>query len=218
MNVSKPISILILILSTFTLSAQNSQELAKEIILKSVSKYKQYKTAYFTFDYILENRGEDYKEEQSGHVYLNDGKFHLSVGDQIIISDKKTVWTYMKEVNEVQISNYNPDELEIDPSQIFTMWENGYLYRIVEELVYNNKNCSLIELTPENKSLSYFKVKLLVEKQTGDIYKIQTFYKNSGLILTFVIKTVTKNPKLSEKLFAFDTKKYPGIEIVDLTN
>ncbi len=214
----KSISFLLIFFSSLFLNAQNSQELAKEIILKSVAKYKNYNTAFIAFDYILENRGDDYEDKQNGHVYLSDAKFRLSVGDQLIISDKITVWTYLKEVNEVQISDFNPNELEINPSEILTMWESGYIYRIAEELLYKNLSCSLLELTPEDKKLPYFKVKLLIDNKTGDIYKIQTFYKNSGLILTFEIKSVNKNPKLNEKLFLFDTKIYPGIEIVDLRN
>jgi outer membrane lipoprotein carrier protein len=213
----KLFTIIVLLTASFFTNAQNTQELARELILKSVSKYKSYNTAFFKFDYILENRAEEMKETQSGNVYLSDGKFRLTIGEQLIVSDKKKVWTYMREANEVQISDYDPDELEINPSEIFTMWEKGYIYRVLEDVTFKNKNCRLIELSPENKNLSYYKVKLLIETASGDIHKIQTYYKNSGLILTFVINSVVKNPKISTNYFVFDPKKYDGITIVDLS-
>lgn len=197
--------------------AQENSALAEEIIRKSVEKYKSYNSIKVKFKYIIENRMAETNDELSGVFYLKDGNFRLTIGEQIIISNQKKVWTYLKDVNEVQVNNYNPEELEINPKELFTIWEKGFLYGYGGEARRNNKNINLIILTPENKSKSFFKVKIFIEKETSNILKMQTFYKDNGLILTFDILSIETNIKLNDSFFEFDISKHKGIEVVDLT-
>jgi len=211
------ILILLNILIVFNLLAQDEEIKAKEIIKKSVIKYKAYSSSEISFNYTIENRADNLKETHKGVIYLKNGNFNLTIGTQTIISDQVKVWTYLKDANEVQISFYNPKELEINPNEIFTMWETGFLQRYMGDITFNNTLACLIELTPVNKNLSYYKVKLIIDKKTNSILRIQTFYKESALILTFDIISVKPNVNLSDSLFKFDVTKYPGIDVVDLT-
>lgn len=52
---------------------------------------------------------------------------------QEIYCDGKTMWTYLKDANEVQISNYNPKSSDINPSEIFTVYEKGFLSKFIGE-------------------------------------------------------------------------------------
>ncbi|HPD66147.1 MAG TPA: outer membrane lipoprotein carrier protein LolA [Bacteroidia bacterium] len=205
------------IISSFTLTAQDEVARANEIIRKTVAKYKAYTSSEVSFNYTMENRADKYKEQQKGMIYLKNGNFNLTIGTQTIISNQVKVWTYMKDVNEVQISKYDPDELEINPTEIFTMWETGFLSRYAGDVTVNNLPAFLIEMTPVNKNLSYYKVKLFIDKKNYSILRIQTFYKESALILTFDIVSVKPNVPINDNMFRFDVSKYPGIEVVDLT-
>ena len=42
--------------------------------------------------------------------------------DEVIICDNKSVWRYLKELNEVQISDYEPADDEITPTNIFNIY------------------------------------------------------------------------------------------------
>jgi outer membrane lipoprotein-sorting protein len=198
-----------------TVSAQRDQALAKQIIQNSVNKNKSYKSTKVEFRYTLENKMDSIKDAQNGTFYLKDGNFKLTFGDQVIISDKKNVWTYLKTANEVQINTYNPSELEINPNEIFTMWETGYLYGYMGEQVINSKQVHIIELTPNDKSAPYFKVKLYIDKVTKNVVKLQTYYKNSTIV-TFDIKSTTPDIEILDGFFYFNTNSYPGIHIIDL--
>jgi outer membrane lipoprotein-sorting protein len=199
-----------------TLQAQQyNQPLAKEIIQNSVKKSRSYKSTKVDFRYTLENKMDSVKESQNGTFYLKDGNFKLMLGNQVIICDKKTVWTYLKDVNEVQINIYNPSELEINPSEIFTMWENGFLCGYAGDEVINSKAVHHLELTPNDKNLPYFKVKLYIDKNTSNVARMKTYYKNSSII-TFEIKTISPNVEIQEGFFNFNITSYPGIQVVDL--
>jgi len=198
-------------------SAQRDHDpgLAKQIIQNSVNKSKSYKSTKVEFRYTLENRMDSTKEAQNGTFYLKDGNFKLTFGNQVIISDKKNVWTYLKDANEVQINTYNPTELEINPNEIFTMWETGYLYGYIGEKSINAKLVHEIELTPNDKNMPYFKVKLFIDKATKNVIRLQTFYKNSTIV-TFDIKSTMPDVEIVDGFFFFNTNNYPGIHIIDL--
>ena len=155
------------------------------------------------------------KESQSGTFYLKDGNFKLTFGNQVIICDKKNVWTYLKDANEVQINSYNPSELEINPNEIFVMWETGYIYSYIGEQQLNTKTVHAIELTPIDKNMPYFKVKLYIDKVSKNVIKMQTYYKNSTTV-TFDIKSIMPDIEIIDGFFYFNTTNYPGIHIIDL--
>ena len=208
-------SLFFLFFLVLSLSAQRDPALAKQIIQNSVNKSKSYKTTKVEFRYVLENRMDSIKESQSGTFFLKEGNFKLTFGNQVIICDKKNVWTYLKDANEVQINTYNPSELEINPNEIFTMWETGYLYGYLGDQVINTKSVNAIELTPNDKNLPYFKVKLYIDKVTKNVIRMQTFYKNSTIV-TFDIKSILPDIEILEGFFFFNTNNYPGIHIIDL--
>lgn len=206
---------IIISIVTFSTRAQYDVVKGKELIKKSSSKYKSYKTSKAEFQYTSESKADKTKMSLKGVFYLKGGRFRLKLGDQIVICDLKNVWTYFEEMNEVQINKYEPDALEINPQNLFTMWESGYLCGYAGEVTVKGKLYDLVELTPEDKSKPYFKVKLFLDKQTTNIQIVKIFEKNST-ITTFEIKGFKHDIQLSESLFKFDASKHPGVEIIDL--
>lgn len=195
--------------------SQDSQQKAKEILNKTSAEYKSNKSLKANFKYTLEIRQEDFKEEQNGTIYLMDKKFKLDLGDQQIISDGVNIWTYLEDVNEVQISTYNPAEMDVNPSEMFTMYESGYLYAYAGEVTDKGKSLHVIELTPEDKSESYFKVKLFIDKSNYKIVKSQIFEKN-GNIYTYEILDQKPNPDLPDDFFTFNKSNHPKVTVIDL--
>jgi outer membrane lipoprotein-sorting protein len=188
---------------------------AKEILNKVSAKYKGYKTVKADFKYTLEIQAQKFKEEQKGTLYLKGGKFRLDMGNQTVISDGKTMWTYLKESNEVQINNFDSKALGINPAEIFTMYEKGFLYAYMGDQTVNGKSCYAIELTPTDKKQTYFKIKMYVDKKTNNIVQSKIMEKN-GNIYTYDITTFTPNVELAETFFTFDKTKYPKVSVVDL--
>ena len=95
---------------------------------------------------------------------MKQGKYRLEMGPLLIICDNKTLWNYNKENNEVQISDYDANSAEINPSRIFTIYEKGFLSRFIEEKTEAGRIIQLLELTPVDKKKSFHKVKLYIDK------------------------------------------------------
>ena len=73
----------------------------------------------------------------------------------------------------------------------------------------------MIDLTPVDAKKAIFKVRLSIDKAAKQIANVVLFDKN-GNKYTYNVKTVSPNVKVPETTFAFDAKKYPGVEVVDL--
>jgi outer membrane lipoprotein-sorting protein len=70
-------------------------------------------------------------------------------------------------------------------------------------------------LSPLDIKKTVFKIRLTIDKAAKQITNVVIFDK-SGNRYTYAIKTFTPNVKVAETVFAFDAKKYPGVEVVDL--
>ena len=74
-----------------------------------------------------------YIDTLKGKVLLQAAKFNISIKDQQIICDGKTIWTYSPAEKEVQINYFEESDDIFSPSKIFTLYKDGYLYQIKEK-------------------------------------------------------------------------------------
>lgn len=197
-------------------SAQIAKQNEAEKLVERISKrYKAFKTIKADFVYTIENKQQKSVEKQKGNILVKGNKFKLDIANQLIICDNKTIWTYSREVNEVQINNYTPKEGAIRMDDLFTMYGKGFLYKTLETKKEGNKEIVIMELTPKDKKKKFFKIKLTVDKTNQTILNSQVFEK-SGTIHNYSVTNQVPNIKYEDNQFVFDIKKYPGIEVIDL--
>jgi outer membrane lipoprotein-sorting protein len=197
-------------------SAQNDAK-AKAILAEVSKKYKSYDVVKTDFTFTLNNPQAKVKETQQGTLYVkaNANKYKVAMTNQELISDGKTQWTYLKNDKEVQVSNVDPSGDALNPAKIFTIYEKGFKYLYTGESKIGAKTYQMIDLSPTDTKKSVFKVRLSVDKATKQIGNVVIFEKN-GNTYTYNVKTFSPNAKVPSTTFAFDTKKYPGVEVVDL--
>lgn len=211
------------ILFIFILTASFSNVFAQkdksaDKLLNTISnRYKKFKTIKADFTYMVESKADKSQEKQKGTIYVKGNKFKLDIAGQLIICDNQTVWTYSKEVNEVQINTYNPKQATIRLDDIFTMYDKGFIYKMEEEKKEGGKDIAIIELTPKDKKKNFFKIRLTVDKTNQSIIKSVVYDKN-GTIHTYIITNQVPNLKLDDKFFSFDPKNFPKVEVIDLRN
>lgn len=208
----------LIVLFFFTTVSAYSQtdKKAQEILNGLSSKYKTLKSLKATFTIVVENQGDKIKQEQSGTLSLKESKYKLQVAGQEIISDGKTRWTYVKDANEIQIDNQKKDENAITPSNIFTIYEKGWLSKYLGEKKIKNITYQNIELVPlDTKSKNVFKVKLAIDKAQKTIASAVIYDKN-GSVQTITVNKFTPNGANEEAIYIFNSTKYPGSEVVDL--
>lgn len=203
-----------LLLTTTVAQAQQDPKAGK-ILDEMSAKYKALKAFKATFQQTLENPMNKIKETIDGDITVSGTKFRLQTKGQEVVNDGKTMWTFMKSENEVNVSDYDPDEEEISPTQIFTLYQKGYKYTYVEQTTEGGVAYDVVELAPEDRSNSLIKVRLQVSKKDRSVKSWKMFKKN-GNRYSFVIKSFTPNPPVTATTFAFDKAKHKGVKVIDL--
>lgn len=211
--------VLLLIATLGYIHVVNAQTDAKaKAILSDVSKkYRSYAVAKADFTLIIDNQQANAKDTQQGTIYVkaNANKYKVSMTTQDMISDGKTLWTYLKEEKEVQVTNVTNSDDALNPAKIFTIYEKGFKYLYTGDKKVGAKVYQMIDLTPTDINKSYFKIRLTIDKAAKQIASALILEKN-GNKYTYTVKSFLANAKVPESTFTFDAKKYPGVEVVDL--
>lgn len=210
------LTVFMLILSVGKMFAQTDAK-AKAILAETSKKYKSFNIVKADFTYTIISQQADINETGNGSLYAKskENKYKVQLKDQDLISDGKSQWTYLKEDKEVQLSDVDNKPNALNPAKLFTIYEKGYKYIYNGNVKSNGKSYYSIDLTPTDSKQSFFKVRLSIDKVSKLMRKAEIFDKN-GSRYTYTITAFTPNVKVLETVFAFDAKKNPGVEVVDL--
>jgi outer membrane lipoprotein-sorting protein len=191
---------------------------AKSILDELSKKTKTYSSIKTTFSYIMESKDSKTSEKQEGSLFLKNNKYKLEISGQEIYCDGKSISTFLKDANELQINDMpDPNAQDvISPTNIFSIYEKGFKYKFESEKMENGKTIQLINLYPVNsKTKNYHTVKLFVDKNNKQIASLKILAKD-GSVYTYVVKSFTPNSDMSDAMFVFDKNKHPKVEINDL--
>lgn len=195
-------------------SAQNDSK-AKAILEAVSKKINGLKTLKANFSFSLKGSNGKIRDTKKGTFFMKGQKYRVQLAGQEIICDNKTVWTYMKEANEVQVSNYNPEEASISPAKLFTnFYDKEYSYKYIGEKTVNGKKCDVIEMVPNNKAKQLTKIELAFDK-TSVIVGGNIWEKN-GNQYNYNVSGFTANAAVQDSYFTWVDKEHPGVEKVDL--
>ena len=201
-------SILILICYPFFIFSQENK--AKSILDLLSKKTKSYSSIKAEFTNTFSNTITDLNESQSGTIYLKENAYKLELESQIIISDGETNWIYLIDEEEVNITEIDDEENELNPSKIFTIYEDGYNYKFINE----GSNVYHINLIPIESS-PFSKVELFINKHKMQISSFNMIDKQ-GSNYKYTIDSFETNIEFNNDFFIFNTKEYPDVEVIDL--
>ncbi|MEX2335987.1 MAG: outer membrane lipoprotein carrier protein LolA [Fulvivirga sp.] len=194
--------------------AQNDPK-AKEILDAMSAKYKKIPAYSADITSSLINEVDGINEKFGGKITVKDEMYKLEMEDQVVINNGTTVWTFLPDVNEVNIDTYNPDENEISPSKIYDAYKNGYKYIYVGDDVENKAPVHVVDLVPNDKEAQFFKIRLFIAKKDSSL-KSWTMFDKSGNKYKYTISNFKGNLDLGDAMFSFDTTKFPDVEVIDL--
>lgn len=210
------ISISMMLLLLPFLQSHAQQDARAQEILKGVSaKYKSYTSLAASFKLNRLDQKTKKTEASNGSITISGSRFNFAMEGQTVMSDGKTTWTYIKESNEVQISEAKTTEGSITPTTIFTMYEKGFKSKFMGEKTINNIMVQQIELVPEDARKNYYKIMLNIDKKGKYVNEARIYEKNGGII-TYSIVKFTPNSPVTDDLFSFNKSKFPGVDVVDL--
>jgi outer membrane lipoprotein-sorting protein len=204
-----------LILMAATTWSQDAEK-AKQILNQVTAKTKTFTTIYAEFSFTLQNQQENISESYDGTIKIKGNKYKVSLMDVETFYDGKTMWTYMKEAGEVNVSTPDAnDDSTLNPAKIFNMWEKGFKYQYVGEKTENGKTLFEIDLFPENRDKPFSRIKLFIYK---DNYQIASFRQigKDGNNYTIKVKKMVTDQAYADTDFAFNKAAYPKVDVIDM--
>jgi outer membrane lipoprotein-sorting protein len=197
------LSFIIVLTISFQLSAQNK---AQSYIDNMQKKFKSFNA--FSANFTYSNDGGN---SMSGSITVKGNKFRLKTSGQEIFNNGKEVATYIKEINEVNISNFDPAEGDLSPAKIYSFDKKAYKANLVSEV----GNLAIVELTPTAKNGQVQKITLRLDKTSNEV-KEWTIQNKNGKKQNFKVTKLNSKISAEDKTFNFDKKLFPGVEINDL--
>ncbi len=196
-------------------TAQNDKR-AAGILDEMSKKFSSMKSLSASFTYSVEGAQKKITETYKGDVTVKGLKFRLKMAGQEIFANGKEMFTYVKEANEVNVTDFDPNsKTNFDLTKIYTIYKKGYKYVFVEEVKEGSNFYEVVELSPENAKNDIAKVQIRVDKKDKSVKSWKIWHKNGKKEL-FKVDKFTPNPLADDSIFTFDKKKYPGVEVVDL--
>ncbi len=207
---------IILIFAFHTAFAQQEQK-AKDILDKVSAKTKSYKTFKAEFTSTLENLQEDIKETYKGTIFIKGAQYKLLFMGAEIFSDGNTIWTYLTEEEEVNINEPNKEDESFlsNPTKIFTIYEKDFKYKFVNEKFQKGRALYEIDLFPIKRDKAYSRIKLKIDKTKMQIFSIK-YYGKDGNHYTIEILKFTPDIEMNDKMFIFNEKEHPDVEVIDM--
>jgi outer membrane lipoprotein-sorting protein len=210
----KRISVLLFILISLQLFSQSDPK-AKSVLDKVSEKTRNYPSITATFDFTMQNHDAGLNETNSGNLILQKDKYKLSFNGIEIFCDGKTQWTYMRDAQEVSVTNAGSnDEETINPATIFTIYEKGFKNTYLGDFTNAGKKTGKIELIPlEIKEFT----RLIIEIDLSN-YQIMNakMFGKDGNEYIIKVKTMITTSNYDSSSFAFDTKKNPKVQVIDM--
>ncbi len=213
---SKKLSYILLfaVLSLFQNILAQSDPKAKTVLDNALKVYKTYPSVSAKFSQTIEVPNSK-TTVRNGQVFVKGDMYKIVLPDQSIFCDKKTVWTYMKDLNEVQINDYEPSADEITPTNIYSIYQTDFFYMLggIENIA--EVPCQIVDLTPKNKDKPFFKVRIWIDKKSQLVKQFKVFDRN-GTRYTYTVTSINTNAGLQDTFFKFNAKDFPSVHVEDL--
>ena len=148
-----------------------------------------------------------------GTLALKGDKFVLDCGGIKSWFDGETLWSYVEDNEEVNVSSPTAEEIQaINPYAMIGMYKNGFNYTYAGTKNINGMRCEEVILTPEKKQ-DIKKISIAVDSKKHPVYV--RLENSQGDTQEFKVKEY-KTQNLTDTFFRFNPKDYPNAEIIDL--
>jgi outer membrane lipoprotein-sorting protein len=204
---------ILLLLGCYTVALAQGPEQAKYLLNQVSVEIKKQKNLRLEFQYVLENKEEQIKQETEGKVTLAGDQYKLEFLEVIQLFDGKKTYTIVPENEEITVSI--PDEgeaISVNPSKLLSFYEEGYDYHWDISQRVMGRNIQFVKLIPseENEDIQYLLLGIDVAKNS--IYRLIEI-GNNKTTTTLTIINQEENISLPEDYFEFNSSEYPNFYI-----
>ena len=188
--------------TTFSFAQTGNQ--AKQILDKTASVLSRKGGASASFQLSNAKMGK-----VSGTIAIKGNKFHAATPQAIVWFNGKTQWTYLKKTEEVNVTTpTQAQQMIMNPYTFINIYKTGYVMT-----ASTASNSYEVHLKAQNNKRTIQEMYITVDKKT---YVPLTVKMRQQKAWTTIRISNFKGVNQPASLFVFNSKEFPGAEVVDL--
>lgn len=198
------------------IQAGDSDPEARALLTAMSEKLDNWGTMQLTFDFEY-SMPDGQKIKEKGKIIQSGQKYRIEMGDQLVLSDGKYQWLFLKSRNELQINDLDEAASQMTPTYFFNFHHNeDFVYAITNHSKSSSGVIiSRVDFKPVDDFVEYAKIGLDIDEKTKLPVALLVLLKEGGKYI-FSSLTFKKWKGETTGLFSFNAAQYPGIYIEDL--
>jgi len=145
----------------------------------------------------------------SGSIIVKGKKFYATTPQATVWFDGKTQWTYMKNNDEVNVSNPSDSQLQtLNPYNFINIYKKGY-----KSTLNKSGKDYIVHLTATSASAKIKELFVTVSKSSYHLTQVKLLQGQKWLVFDI---TDLKRQTVADSQFRFNSKDFPTAEIIDL--
>lgn len=213
----KKVTLLIISLfATLFLVAQGSVP-QMEILDQVAAKTEKYVGLKIDFTLYVENLHNAKRDSYKGNAIYKTGLYKMDIMGQVVYSDGKTNWTYLRDAEEISITNNGDNEAFMtNPQAILKDYKSKFKVNFISDKFEKNRALLEFDFFPkqiENKK--YSKITIRIDKTKKQIFSVRYVGKD-GVNYLIEIDKMLENPTISDSEVKFSKALYPDADIIDM--
>jgi outer membrane lipoprotein-sorting protein len=146
-----------------------------------------------------------------GAIKLSGQKFNITVDGMIMWFNGTTLWTYVEENQEVNVTNPTDAEIaKINPYAFVSMYKSGYR----AEFDKTETGLHHVVLKSTDAKKSFKQINLRISKTDNKLMSVVLTTRKDTLLVIDIDSY--KYMKFDDSKFVFNAKDYPGVDVIDL--
>lgn len=205
---------LILLVTMFALAAAAQKDPEAVRVLTELSKKAtSAPSVKIDFTVITNDSREGDITTLDGSAVIAGDRYRITLPENEIWADGKAVWSYLPDIGEVTITEPDPydDSFMTKPSLLFTMYEEGYKVRLLEQ----NATEWIIDLYPEEIENNLVRIRLRIGR-AGYILRSAEYRTKEGITVTLTADSYDLSFRPPAGYFTFDPADHKGVDIIDM--
>ena len=213
----KRVTLLIISLfATLLLVAQGSVP-QMEILDQVAAKTEKYVGLKIDFTMYVENLHNAKRDSYKGNAVYKQGLYKMDIMGQVVYSDGKTNWTYLKDADEINVTNNSDNEAFMtNPQAILKDYKSKFKVNFISDKFEKNRALLEFDFYPkqiENKK--YSKITIRIDKTKKQIFSVHYVGKD-GVNYLVEIDKMLENPTITDAEVKFNKASYPDAELIDM--
>ena len=213
----KKVTLLIISLFASLLLVAQGSVPQMEILDQVAAKTEKYVGLKIDFTLYVENLHNAKRESYKGNAIYKTGLYKMDIMGQVVYSDGKTNWTYLRDAEEISITNNGDNEAFMtNPQAILKDYKSKFKVNFISDKFEKNRALLEFDFFPkqiENKK--YSKITIRIDKTKKQIFSVRYVGKD-GVNYLIEIDKMLENPTISDSEVKFSKALYPDADIIDM--